>query len=84
MYIAGARTADQQDSLQTTTAHVAAILSALAALKTAITGLGALWVVVSHFVNKAPRANGLSTPITAIAADPYWDSQRRRYFGRGV
>jgi len=84
MYIAGARTADMQDSLQTTTAHVAALLAALAALKTAIEGLGALWVVVSTWVNKVRRANGLKTPITAISMDTYWDSQRRRLAGRGV
>lgn len=84
MYIAGHRSADVQDTLQATTAHITSLLAALAALKTAIEALGAVWVIVSHFVNKLPRAEGLKTPITALAMDPYWDSQRRRLFGRGV
>jgi hypothetical protein len=84
MFIAGHRAADIQDTLQATGAHVTSLLAALAALKVAIDALGAIWVVVSKYINKVPRAAGLTTNITAISMDPYWDSQRRRLFGRGV
>lgn len=84
MYLAGHRSADIQDTLTATTAHITSLLAALAALKTAIEALGAVWVIVSKFINKVPRASGLKTPVTAISMDQYWDSQRRRLFGRGV
>jgi hypothetical protein len=30
-----------------------------------------------------PRVSGVTTPITAVSADQFFDSQRRRLLGRG-
>lgn len=65
-------------------AHVANLIAALAALKTVIEGLGAVWVVVSKYLNNTARPAGLKTPITAVSMDTAFDSQRRRLFGRGA
>jgi hypothetical protein len=42
------------------------------------------WVVLSKFFAKNPRSTAVATPITAVSADQYLDSQRRRLTGRGV
>lgn len=84
MYLGGLPSASLSSAILWGTTTIANILTALSALKTAIEALGAIWVVVSHYTNKAPRAQGLKTPITAIAADQYVDSQRRRLGLRGV
>lgn len=42
------------------------------------------WVVVSRYSNNAPRAEGVTAPVTAVVAtDLTVDSQRRRLPGRG-
>lgn len=84
MYLAGVRETARVDAISITTGEIANLITALAALKTVIDGLGAIWVVVSHYLNKLPRSAGLKTPITAISMDQYIDSQRRRLGGRGV
>lgn len=84
MYLAGVRDSSRVDAISIATTEIANLISALAALKTVIDGLGAIWVVVSHFLNKLPRTAGLKTPITAISMDQYIDSQRRRLGLRGV
>lgn len=84
MYLGGISSGDVANATQFTTAFIARVISALAALKTAIEALGALWVVVSHFTNKVARAAGLKTEITGAAVDQYIDSQRRRLGQRGV
>ena len=84
MYLAGVRDTARVDAISITSGEIANLISALAALKTVIDGLGALWVVVSHFLNKLPRSAGLKTAITAISMDQYIDSQRRRLGLRGV
>lgn len=83
-YISGLPVTVRQDDGNATVAFIGNLINALAALKTVITGLGAIWVVVSKYTNKVPRAAGLCTPVTAIAADQSFDSQRRRLVGRGV
>lgn len=46
--------------------------------------LGADWVVVSRYHNKAPRTTALVQQVTAaVIVDPFVDSQRRRLPGRG-
>lgn len=67
-----------------TAAHLANLIAAMQALLAVINGLGAVWVVVSKYLNKVPRGVGVQTPITAFAADTAFDSQRRRLFGRGI
>jgi hypothetical protein len=84
MYLGGLAGDTLSDSITLAASRVAQLISVLGSLKTVIDGLGAIWVVVSHFVNNAPRVSGLKTPITAIAMDQYVDSQRRRLGGRGV
>lgn len=84
MYLAAALDTARLNSIQWTTAYIAQIITILGALKTAIEALGAVWVVVSKFTNKVPRASGLKTPITAVSCDQYMDSQRRRLGLRGV
>lgn len=84
MYLAGIPAAKSLTEATMATDFIANVILALTALKTAIEALGALWVVVSKYTNKTARANGLKTPITAIAVDQYFDSQRRRLGLRGV
>lgn len=84
MYLGGIPASAINDTITFTTTFIANVLTALAALKTAIEALGAVWAVVSHFTNKLPRASGLKTPISAISMDSYIDSQRRRLGLRGV
>lgn len=84
MYLGQVSASSSTDAISMTAGWVANIVTMLSALKTAIEALGALWVVVSHFTNKVPRAAGLKTEITAVSADQYYDSQRRRLGLRGV
>lgn len=45
---------------------------------------GVTWVVVSRYHNNAPRATGITAPITSVTiVDTALDSQRRRLRGRG-
>lgn len=83
-YLAGMPKATQLDEVLFTTQWIANAVIVLTALKDAIEALGAVWVVVSKVVLGLQRAAGLKTPITAIAADQYIDSQRRRLGLRGV
>lgn len=84
MYLAGLPRTEMNDAVSTGTGILAQIIAALMALKTVIEGLGAVWVVVSKWLNKVPRAGGTKTPITAVSIDQYVDSQRRRLGLRGV
>ena len=84
MYLAGAPQTSQTSSVLMGTTLLANLITALGALKTAIEAVGAVWVIVSKFVNKAQRTSGVATPVTAISIDQYWDSQRRRLGLRGV
>lgn len=84
MYLGQVSASSVVDAISMSAAWVANIVSMLTALKTAIEGVGALWVIVSKYANKLPRAAGLKTEITAISADQYYDSQRRRLGLRGV
>lgn len=63
---------------------VSNMLTAFAALLTIINAAGKQLVVLSKFLNKAPRGQGVSTPITGFSADTHIDAQRRRLFGRGI
>lgn len=45
--------------------------------------IGFTWVVVSRYMNNAPRATGISTQVEAVTMDSTLDSQRRRLYGRG-
>jgi hypothetical protein len=75
----------QVDHNTVQSATLTAIDGAMENLKTAITSLGYLWVVVSFFNNGGPRSGGpVYFPITAVLfTDSTVDSQRRRLPGRG-
>lgn len=60
------------------------MLTAFTALLTIINVTGRQLVVLSKFLNKVPRGQGVSTPITGFSADTHVDAQRRRLFGRGI
>lgn len=64
--------------------RVSAVVSAFSWLLTAANTAAGIWSVVSKFANLVPRSSGLTTPITAVSADQFIDSQRRRLAGRGV
>lgn len=83
-YLGGIGGSKLLDQIKFTTTFVSNVITAMTALKTVIDGLGAIWVVVSHYLNKTARANGVKTPITAVSVDQYVDSQRRRLGLRGV
>jgi hypothetical protein len=68
---------------QLTSTYRAALIAAYGALVTAINGGDAVMSVVSRYANKAPRASGITTPITSVSVDINTDSQRRRLIGRG-
>lgn len=84
MYLAGPGSSGLLDNIHLTSTYIATVIAALGSLKTAIDALGAVWVIVSHFASNAARANGLKTPVSAIAVDNLIDNQRRRLGGRGV
>lgn len=70
--------------------HMSSVLAgqfvaAYTALFAVATAQGVEWVVASRFHNKAPRAEGVSIPITTVSfTDLVTDSQRRRLPGRGT
>jgi hypothetical protein len=67
-----------------TAGAVAAIQAALAQLLTPANVANFTWAVASRFLNKLPRATGVTTSITSVAGDLTLDSQRRRLPGRGA
>jgi hypothetical protein len=84
MYLAGWSQTEMNNAITATTTLIANLIADLVALKGVIDALGAIWVIVSKWSNKVPRAAGLCTPITAVSMDQYIDSQRRRLGLRGV
>lgn len=82
-YISGIPLSKRYTDGTATAAYVSDLITALNALIGVISGLGAVWVVVSKYLNGVARPAGVATPITAIVADTAFDSQRRRLFGRG-
>lgn len=61
------------------------LLSVWEQLRTVPQGDGWTQVVVSRFANGAPRATGVTTPVTSVTTfDATVDSQRRRLSGRGA
>lgn len=43
-----------------------------------------VWTIVSRFLNKVARGTAISTGVSAVSADQFADSQRRRLIGRGI
>jgi hypothetical protein len=84
VYISGIPTGKMADPAEVTTDYLADFITALGALSTIATALSATLVVVSRWLNKVQRAEGVPISVTTITADRYVDSQRRRLFGRGI
>lgn len=83
-YATGMPKSTQYDEVLFQTSWITNLLIVLNALNTAIEALGAIWVVVSKWHNSLARSTAVATEITALAADQYVDSQRRRLGLRGV
>jgi len=67
------------------TADGVAFVAAYNALPTVAGASAATWVVVSRFLNGAPRTSGVTRSITTVLLDDLTiDSQRRRLPGRGI
>lgn len=82
-YLWGLDKAQENNSYDFNLTYVGNIVTAMGWLLTAANTAAGIWSVVSRFANNAPRVNAVVTPITAVSADQYMDSQRRRLFGRG-
>lgn len=63
---------------------ITVFVNAFFALIAAVQAVGPVWVVLSKYLNKVPRGQALATPVTAVSADQFLDSQRRRLTGRGT
>lgn len=61
-----------------------AIDAAYTAMNTYLSPFSLFHAVVSLFTNKAPRTNGVVTPVNSYTVDDSYDSQRRRLKGRGA
>lgn len=64
--------------------NAAALTAVYAALNAAVVSATFIHVVVSRFTAGAPRVTGISTAVTAYRTEQYFDSQRRRLYGRGI
>ena len=84
IYIPGMDIGDRNDSISLQIAKLGDIITQVQWLLTAANTAGAVWSVVSHFLNKAARGTAINTPITAVSGDNYFDSQRRRLALRGA
>jgi hypothetical protein len=83
LYLPGLTSASLLNSVHFDPAVTGPIAAALATLLIDNLPSGWVWVVASHFADKAPRAAAVLTPILSIVADNAIDSMRRRLYGRG-
>jgi hypothetical protein len=60
------------------TTYVGDMQNALAALRTALLGEGATWVVASYFANGVARETAVPTAVTSLLTRSRVDTQRRR------
>ncbi|AXH79100.1 MAG: hypothetical protein [Circular genetic element sp.] len=84
VYTSGIPLNKMADPTEVTTDYLADFITAMNSLITIATALSATLVVVSRWLNKVQRSEGVAIPITSITLDRYVDSQRRRLFGRGI
>lgn len=83
-YVAGIPS-NQRVGNQVTASLSTDLVTAYQLLTDAYGGVLGTWVVLSRFANGAPRATGVTTPVTtALMVDLNIDSQRRRLTGRGT
>lgn len=76
--------ADQVSQSRVSDGFLSVAVSSFNALRNAAIDANIPFVIVSRYANKAPRAAGVATLVTAsVAVDNVVDSQRRRLPGRG-
>lgn len=76
--------ADQIAASRVSSGFLSIAVSAFNNMRDEAEAAGFPFVIVSRFINGAPRVTGLATPVTAcVSVDDAVDSQRRRLPGRG-
>jgi hypothetical protein len=83
-YASGLTTTSTATANSVTLTALTNLANAFFALIGLLSAVNDTWVVLSKFFAKNPRSAAVATPITAVSADQYLDSQRRRLTGRGV
>jgi len=83
-YVSGLTTGLTPTANSVSLTAITNLTNAFFALIGLLTTVNDAWVVLSKFFAKNPRSAAVATPITAVSADQYLDSQRRRLTGRGV
>jgi len=84
IYIPGAVHSQESGPLEIGTTALANLISGLEAVLSDVDISPWVWGVLSFFLNKVARSQGVFEMGTAISADTLWDSQRRRLSGRGA
>lgn len=82
-YVGGLPLTRLTNALTVASNEITAVLTAFGKLLVAANTATLAWVVLSRHFNKAPRAAGVTYPITSIQVNSALDSQRRRLYGRG-
>jgi len=83
-YLGGIPITKLTDMTHITGGYAVQLIGAYNALQPAVTADSWQHVVVSHYLNKQARAQGLAQPVTSIIVDTALDSARRRLAGRGT
>jgi len=83
-YVSGMPAQQLADPTEVINTYLTSFIEALSALLTVATAVSGTLVVVSRVLAGIQRPTGVPIPVTAITADRYLDSQRRRLFGRGT
>jgi len=84
VYIPGLSNSSLLNTIQLTSAAMAALLADFYALFDVETAVGLWRSVHSRWHDKAARTTGVATRIWTYSVDSYLDSQRRRLGGRGI
>lgn len=84
VYVPGIPNSVKASPVSVTTTFANNIGTAFINLSSRLAGVNLSHVVISRFLNNAPRNPGITQPITAIVMNTDMDSQRRRLAGRGI
>jgi len=84
MYVPGLPTSAKTSATGFSSAFLAVLASAGAAMNSYFSPDGLEQVVISTHTGGSPRVAGLAQPVTSVVVDGLFDSQRRRLAGRGI
>ena len=84
IYISGIPAGQLSDPINVTNGYITNFITALQAFLEVAVAVSGTLVVVSRFLNKVQRPQGVPITVTQLTADKYIDSQRRRLGGRGT